>query len=307
MALGLSSPRYELTFRERLAQDGYGVADVTYPRSSGGQVAAVLLGGQNPTSAVVVCAHATGNDKFFPLLAIYRDLLASGVAVFAFDLDGHGRDSTHVLNPDAAHTMLPQALTEVRRLMPGKPIHLMGQSFGALLVMRQMAAPVGDPAGIRSVILISPPVTGDITSRPVWFEGRSVLNKSYLRAQRDYGGFGLLPAVGPFKRGQYPLRLPPGYKNWNVMSYAGLIDQLVARWQPEASFDPNQVPTLLIYGSRDALTPPEQAELLASRPCCQCGHGTLDVAEQRMPRQAAQWLAQRTQRIGTRQGIQAKT
>ncbi len=264
MTLAPRHQRFEFAFREWVASNGYGLQDVAYERSTGGRAEAMLLGAKRNVSAVAVVAHATGNDKYFPLLDVYRRLLGLGFAVFAFDLDGHGRGSTHRLNVETATSMLPEAMAEARRLVPGRPLHLVGQSFGALLVMHQLAMTAKD-AGVRSCILLSPPVSGQIVGRPLWLEGRSVLTRTWLHARRTYGFFGRVPAVGPFKRALYPLRLGGGYQNWNVMSYAGLIDRLVEIWKPDAQFDPNRVPTLLMYGQRDVLTPPDQAELLAQR------------------------------------------
>lgn len=257
-------PAYELAFREWVVANGYGLTDVSYPRAPG-RSAAVLMGTGRPHRAVALVAHATGNDKFFPLIEIYRLLLKAGIAVYAFDLDGHGRESSHTLNAATADTMLEFALTDARERVGAKPLHLLGQSFGALLIMRHLAQRLTIPKDYLSATLISPPVTGRILARQYWREGLSFMNPTWRQAMKIYGITGLIPAFGPVKRGLYPLRLSKGLQSWNVRSYAGLVDDLVQSWRPGETFDPNRIPTLVIFGDKDALTPPAQAEVMIRR------------------------------------------
>jgi pimeloyl-ACP methyl ester carboxylesterase len=237
----MSSPRrypaYELAFREWVVANGYGLVDLSYPRAPG-RCHAVLMGTARPYHAVAVVAHATGNDKFFPLVEIHRLLLKLGLAVFAFDLDGHGRESSHTLNVAQADTMLEFALTEARERVQGKPFHLIGQSLGALLVMRHLATRLQMPKDYLSATLISPPVSGRILARQFWREGLSFLKPGWRRAVSTYGTLGTIPAFGPVKRGTFPLRLAEGYASWSVRSYAG---------------------------QDDVLTPPQQAEVMTRR------------------------------------------
>lgn len=257
-------PRYELAFREWVVQNGYGVVDVSYPRAPG-RCSAVLMGTARPHKGVAVVAHATGNDKYYPLVEIHRLLLKRGLAVYAFDLDGHGRESSHVLSASTADTMLDFAVTDARERTGKMPVHLIGQSLGALLVMRHLAQRLEMPRDYRSATLISPPVSGRILARQYWREGLSVVSKSWRAATRTYGRLGIVPAFGPVKRKLYPLRLEKGYRSWSVNSYGGLVDDLVKTWRLGETFDPNRLPTLVIFGSKDELTPPSQAEIMTRR------------------------------------------
>ncbi len=257
-------PAYVLAFREWVVANGYGLTDLSYPRAPG-RCSAVVMGTARPHKAIAVVAHATGNDKYFPMVELYRLLLKMGLAVYAFDLDGHGRESSHILSVPTAETMLEFALTDMRERVGGKPVHLIGQSLGALLVMRHIAQRLQMSKDYLSAILISPPVSGRILARQYWREGFSVLTKTWRSATRTYGALGVIPAFGPVKRGLYPLRLGGGHKSWHVNSFGGLVDDLVKTWRVSEAFDPHRIPTLVIFGSEDALTPPAQAEVMTRR------------------------------------------
>ena len=247
------------------------VRQLTYPRPGANATAgagigrAVYMAPAGKPRGLVVILHATGNDLYFPFLQLFRLLISRGYSVFSLDLDGHGLGSTHVLSRAHLDSMLPEALVQARRCLAVGPLYLFGQSLGALLCLRFLAQMPATEAPVAGAVLLSTPVSGRISARPMLGELHAAVSPTFWRAAADYGYWGLLPAIGPFKRQQYPLRFAPGEGGLAVAAYAGFVDDLVQASQPLLPAATQRVPCLMLYGSLDALTPPQQAATLAAQ------------------------------------------
>ncbi len=254
-------PAFVRRFHAWVTALGGEIRDVSYQRSTGGRGTAFSATVARPARGLIVVAHATGNDRYFPLLHTYRALLSAGWQVFAFDADGHGRESTHVLDPAAVDSMVAEAAAAAMADAPGLPLYLLGQSLGALLVLRYLQQ--GGRA--EGAVLLSPPLSGRIADRhPLKQEASSVLKTSWWKALPIYGPWGILPAIGAFRRTDYPLRLKPPLSGARVADYVGIVDRLVERFAPVAHQSTVRCPCLFLYGSADTLTPPAQGQAVAS-------------------------------------------
>lgn len=214
--------------------------------------------GERRGGALVV--HGAGNDAFFALTGLFTSLLQRGIEVFSFDVDGHGRGSSTLLSPVAAPTCIASALDAWSELPGGAPeqLHAIGISLGGALLLHALRE---QEARIGSASLLCTPLSIEFSGRAMRREmGRSML-RTVWRERRRVGLTGLIPSFGPFRRDLYPLRLstPPGAGGF---AYVDALNELLTSLELEDAARSTGVPVLLIYGRRDLLVPPEQAERL---------------------------------------------
>lgn len=231
---------------------------VSYPRA-GGNAYGYRLRQPQPRGRIVA-AHGTGNDSLFPLVALFKALFAAGWEVFAFDLDGHGRESTTRWDPAEVAGAIPAALQAADAGGPPLPTHLLGHSLGAALVLRVL--PGSDAARVRSAMLLSAPLgirTGVATGIS---ELRSLLSSATWKQREHYGVRDLLPAVGPFRREAYPFRSADPFPG--MFGYVAAVRRVITELDLEEVSRRVSIPTLLVYADRDRLVPPAQGERLAT-------------------------------------------
>ena len=82
------------------------------------------------SAETVVFAHATGNDNLFPQMPLFLNILKNGFNVLTFDLDGHGAQSTTILEKTNFWGSIDRAVEFLKREYDIKSFHLMGQSLG---------------------------------------------------------------------------------------------------------------------------------------------------------------------------------
>jgi len=255
----ISHRHFERHFHAWISERGGRTQEVTYERSHGGTCSALFVAAIPPAKGLVVVAHATGNDKYFTFIELFRLMHEERLDIFAFDLDGHGRQSTHLLSGSAVESMLQEAIAAARRFNIDAPLHLLGQSLGALLILHLLQKGDTGAGPIRSAVLLSSPIRGRIERRRLWRECLLALKPSWHAAIQIYGAWGLLPAVGPFKRSLYPMRFGPDHPESGIAAYISFVDELVQRFQIGKRPIDGTTPCLLLYGEDDALTPPTQA------------------------------------------------
>ncbi|HEX8391022.1 MAG TPA: alpha/beta fold hydrolase [Longimicrobium sp.] len=239
---------------------GVRVENVRYPRPEArGEVMAVRLTPVR-TAARAVVVHGAGNDAIFPLLALFRTLLAADTEVFSFDVDGHGRGSTTVFAADSVRRAVAAAVRVARDGRPALPLHLVGHSLGGALVLDALA--VGS-VECASASILSAPVEVRIGVRTVLGELGGFFRIATLGQRADYGLWGLVPAFGPVRRGAYPFRRADADgRSW---SYVAAVGRLLAEMELERRVESIRTPTLLVYSRGDALVPHAQGERLAAR------------------------------------------
>jgi len=251
--------RYERRLREWAEQEGHPFERLSYPRAeAGGDTVAFRLVPPAPR-ALLVLVHGTGNDALFALPGLIKEALGRGFEVFTFDLDGHGRGSTTVLRRETVTGAVPEAL---RRAAAGRdlPLHLWGISLGGALALHALTGPAGRQ--VASAAIVSAPVSLSVGLRAAAAEvGWRGVRAALL--EREHSPFWeMIPAVGPFKRATYPVRLPTdGTAFGYIREVSALVDSLELLERAEAV----RTPVLLVYGERDRIVPPEQGRQLAAR------------------------------------------
>ncbi len=246
-------------FQAWLAAAGASIETVSYPRAGGLARGCRLVPAGAPRGRVVL-AHGAGNDALYPLLALCTPLLRAGWEIFAFDLDGHGRESTTTFRVETIVHALADAAERAEAGRPPLPLHLLGHSLGGSLVLHALSTPGWER--VVSAAVLSAPIRLRLGARAALGELRGFLRRATFAQREHYGVWGVVPAVGPLKRGTYPFRLEnaaPGF------GYVAGVQALLAHLALEDAAPRIRTPVLLVYSRGDGLVPAEQGELLASR------------------------------------------
>jgi pimeloyl-ACP methyl ester carboxylesterase len=239
-----------------LAASGAHMETVGYPRA-GGRVRGFRLVPAGEARGRVLLAHGAGNDALYPLHALCKPLLRAGFEIFAFDLDGHGRESTTVFDVERIEDALADAAEHAEAGGPPLPLHLLGHSLGGSLVLHALSRPGWER--VVSAAVISAPVRLRI-GWAVLGELRGVFGRAALAQREHYGVWGVVPAVGPLKRRAFPFRGTAG-----GFGYVASVQALLERLRLDDAAERISTPVLLVYSRADGIVPTVQGELLASR------------------------------------------
>lgn len=292
----------------RLAAAGIAWERGRMPRpAAGGEAAWVRLSPRAAATARVVVVHGANNDALFPLLPLFESLVAAGMEVFAFDLDGNGWESTTTYARETAPRAVGDGVRFATAGRPPLPLHLVGHSLGGSMSLRAMAN--GDAGDVAAAVLLSAPLRVEFGLRTAVAELAGFLAPGTLSLRRYYGAWGLVPAVGSLKRRAYPFRWTP--PTGAAFGYVDEVQALLAALDLEAAAAAVRVPTLLVYGDGDAIVPPAQGERLAARmPAAElirlprASHFAVPFHPAAVSRAVA-WLAERTPGMGTRPDLAA--
>ncbi|MBN1180124.1 MAG: lysophospholipase [Anaerolineae bacterium] len=201
--------------------------------------------------AVLVIIHGLGEHSGRYPNVVAR-VVPAGYAVYAYDQRGHGRTS----GPRAyvnAWTELRgdvQAFLElVRREEPGRPVFLMGHSFGGLVALEFV---LRHPEGLRGVIASAPGLSSEGLSPFAIFLGR-ILSRIWptfsLKTGLEAAGISRDPAV------------VEAYVNDPLVHAVGTarltteaLDAITWTLGHAAEL---RVPLLLLYGTADRIVPPQ--------------------------------------------------
>jgi alpha-beta hydrolase superfamily lysophospholipase len=249
------TPRVCVSRLERwLEAEGARLEHLRYARpAASGDVEAWRLVPREPR-ARVVAAHGAGNDALYPQIALFQALVARGVEVFAFDVDGHGAASTTVFSADAIHTCVAAAVEQAERGRIELPLHLLGHSFGGSLVLHALGT--GAVPHALSCIAISAPIDVNLTPRVAFAELLGFFRPWTLGQRQLYGAWGTVPAVGPLKRRAFPVR--GATRTDAPFAYVAAIREVLARLDLSTIAGSIGVPVLLAYGTADRLVPIQQ-------------------------------------------------
>jgi alpha-beta hydrolase superfamily lysophospholipase len=218
------------------------------------------------TRARVLLAHATGNDALYPQVALARALVARGAEVFAFDLDGHGRASTSQLVADvgvATEQIGAAVQAAAGRGGAALPTWIVGTSLGGALTLAWAArAGAGGPgAKVAGIVLVAVPLGVAPRLALLAREARAAIDPAFWGMARDYGVVGMWPALGPVRRGAFPLRVAAQEKE---RDYLKLVPRLIAELELEQAAAAARSPMTLVYGTCDAVAPVAHGERLAA-------------------------------------------
>jgi alpha-beta hydrolase superfamily lysophospholipase len=208
---------------------------------------------EGPVKAVILALHGFNdysNAFAMPATAWARD----GIATYAYDQRGFGAAPQRGLWPGRA-ALAADAATAcgiLRRLYPGVPLYLLGESMGGAVAAIAMTGESGAPVpGVDGVILTAPAVWGrsmmDLAPRlALWVGVRLVpgltLTGQSLHIQAS-DNIPMLRALG---------RDPLVIKETRVDTIWGLVNLMDAAL---ASAPRLRVPLFVLYGARDEIIP----------------------------------------------------
>lgn len=201
--------------------------------------------------AVVANLHGLGDHSgLYPALVDY--LVARGIAVHAPDLRGNGRSPgqrAYVERWEEFREDLGRFLAVVRSEEPGRPLFLLGNSLGGLIVLDYA---LHHPEGLRGVIAASAPLGRLGVPAPLLLLGR-VLSRLWprfsLRTGMDLTGLARDPAVAR------TLLADPLFHRYGTARLSTEVVAAIARVQAGAPGFP--LPVLLLHGSADRMVPPD--------------------------------------------------
>jgi len=204
---------------------------------------------------LVVVLHSTGCEKYTPLLNLYRRLTLEGYSVFAFDLDGHGRDSTHVfqtshLLDDGVKKMMEEALDHLAKYFAWENLYIVGQSLGGCLGI-EYSSLLDAKYKPEKLVCIGTPITISLNKVSVLKELTSVGQWSVLKALGTYGLSGTIPALKTFRRSVFPMR----YINESADGTSHIYDvvDLINGLNLAQKCKDIEIPTLWVQGGLDTI------------------------------------------------------
>ena len=235
-----------------------------YKRSIGGKSYYSFIKQKNSQGnrGVVFTAHGTGNSAFYPFIKIFKHLIGLGFSIYTFDLDGHGVKSSTKISEHSVQTCIPQALEELKRLVNSEDkISFLGHRLGGSLILDHL---MKNPNLKSNSIIISSPLYFKFSITGFVNELKSPLDKVFWQETRHYGLKGIFPALGPFKRDQFPIRMDD--KNSNHRSYISLVSNILDGLFHDSRLEELsqvQSPILYVYGHEDKIAPVEHGRKLA--------------------------------------------
>jgi alpha-beta hydrolase superfamily lysophospholipase len=208
--------------------------------------------------AVVVLVHGLKDHS-----SRYRDLgihLAyRGVAVYAFDLRGHGYSEgvrDHIDSLDNAVTDVEALVTLVRDRQPGKPIYLLGQGFGASLAAVYAARKADPKSPVAGLVLSAPPLRGDVKrSERVGTRAAAIFSPRTHQLEIDLAKWSSDPSVVAAWRTD-----PLVYDGQPTASTAGEVLRASDELQKRAG--ELKLPLLVMFGSADVVASADQGKAL---------------------------------------------
>lgn len=211
--------------------------------------------------AIIIAVH--GFNDYSNAFALPGPWFAErGITTYAYDQRGFGR------RPDAGRWPggpvlvddLAAVVATVRAAHPGVPVTLLGESMGAAVIIATMSA--AKPPGVEGIVLSAPAVWGWSTlpllpRSALWLAGHlmpwQVLAPPRGMRVQASDNIAVLRGLG---------RDPLVIKETRTDAVYGLTDLMEMAWQGAGGV---RVPTLLLYGRRDELIPPEPVATISRR------------------------------------------
>ena len=198
--------------------------------------------------AAVALWHGGGNDRLWGFWYLIEALLSEGLAVATAHLPGHG-PGTDRCGVAATRDRLDALVAHAATLAPR--VAVVGQSMGAAFVLDRLARGEGADA----VVAVSAPLALPL-GPGVLGELGALFGPEARRSRQYVSAIEALPAVGPFRRGRFPLRAEGPYLAAFRAALAEL--DLERRLAERAAASP----TLLVHGTADGVVPFAQAARL---------------------------------------------
>lgn len=204
---------------------------------------ALLLEPRGGARAAVLVLHGSGCHKTYFAWRLARALLGRGLALLLIDLDGHGESPRPQRMAEATEPALGAAA--FLRTRYGR-VGLLGISLGGCIAARAAA----DGLALDALALLETPPLLSFTPPDRWREARELLRPFMIDLLGEATPRALAAAVVELVQAQRVPRIAAHVSTWELIAGLDLLGSL-----PRIA-----APTLLVYGGRDAIVPPSQAE-----------------------------------------------
>ncbi|MDB5097101.1 MAG: alpha/beta hydrolase fold [Cyanobacteria bacterium RYN_339] len=203
---------------------------------------------------LVVYVHGAATADWLAQAPLFEALLARGLAVLAFDLDGYGSNPA-VLDPKGILRCVPAAL-EAARNLPGvnaARIGVYGLSLGAALTLRALPG----ASWVKAMTLYAPPLGVSPTTRDRLLELAGTFHPFALPV------LATAPTGHVARTFLEPVRFAGARHDMFHPEFIVRMDALVRGLDPlAAARAAPALPTLIINGAWDALVTPMDVERL---------------------------------------------
>ena len=212
-----------------------------------------------PVRAVLVNIHGLGDHSgLYPILV--EHFQSRGITVHAMDLRGNGRSGgqrAYVDRWEEFRGDLHRFLELVREEEAGRPVFLLGNSLGGLIVLDYA---LHHPDGLRGVIAASPPLGRLAVPPPLLALGRimsRIWPRFSVRTGLDLSGLARDPLV------TQTVLADPLFHRVGTARLSTEVVATIARVQAAAPDFP--LPLLVLHGSADRMVPPEGTRAFMAR------------------------------------------
>jgi alpha-beta hydrolase superfamily lysophospholipase len=222
-----------------------------------------------PARAVLINIHGLGDHSgLYPTLV--EHFRSRDITVHAMDLRGNGRSGgqrAYVERWDEYREDLRRFVALVREEEPGRPVFLLGNSLGGLIVLEYA---LHYPDGLRGVIAASPPLGRLGVPAPLLALGRAlsrVWPRFSVRTGMDLSGLARDPVVAQ------TVLADPLFHRVGTARLSTEVVGAIARVQAGAPDFP--LPVLVLHGSADRMVPPQGSREFVAR----VGHPDRELRE----------------------------
>jgi alpha-beta hydrolase superfamily lysophospholipase len=209
--------------------------------------------------AVLVNLHGLGDHSgLYPNLASYFP--PRGLAVYAYDMRGNGRSPgqrAYVAEWGEYLGDLSAFLRQIRKWEGNKPLFVLGNSLGGLIVLEYA---LQHPEGLSGIIAAAPPL-GRLGVPPILMALGRVLSRIAprfaIRTGMDLSGLARDPGV---VKAVLDDRL---FHRWGTARLSTEVTKTIERVQSVAARFP--LPLLILHGSEDRMVPPDGSRQFFAR------------------------------------------
>ena len=227
-----------------------------------GGVSLFYQGWVSPTAgrrAVLVNLHGLGDHSgLYPNLASHFPAL--GIAVYGFDMRGNGRSPgqrAYLNRWQEYREDLAAFLNQVHEWESGRPVFLLGNSLGGLVVLEYA---LHDPSQLRGVIAAAPPL-GDVGVPPVLMALGRIMSRLVPRFSLNVGmdltGLARDPSIIE------AVLADPLFHRRGTARLSTELTAAIRRVQDQA--ERLSVPLLILHGAADRMVPPDGSRLFFSK------------------------------------------
>jgi len=237
-----------------------GLTDTAFTTTDGLALPVRVWRAKGDETAVIIGVHGYGDySNAFDQPAQWW--AEQGVTTYAYDQRGFGNAPYHGLwaGVDRLTGDLRTFVDLVRRDHPGKPLYVVGVSMGGAVTMTAFAADrAGPKPAVDGLVLVAPAVWGRVTMN-VFYRASLWLSVRLIPGGIvDGRGLNIWPSDN-IEMLRALGRDPVIYKNSRIDTVYGLVNLMDAAL---AAADRQTLPTLLLYGAKDRIIPPEPVEIM---------------------------------------------